>query len=49
VRQVLAPDGYLYLGAAEMTMGVDDAWERVAAGRSSVYRLKKDGMSCARW
>jgi chemotaxis protein methyltransferase CheR len=42
VRQVLAPDGFLYLGAAEMTMGVDDAWERVAAGRSSVYRLRKD-------
>jgi chemotaxis protein methyltransferase CheR len=39
VRQVLAPDGYLFLGVAEMTMGVDDAWERVAAGRSSVYRL----------
>ena len=39
VRQVLAPDGYLFLGAAEMTMGVDDAWERVAAGRSSVYRI----------
>jgi chemotaxis protein methyltransferase CheR len=42
VRQVLAPDGFLYLGAAEMTMGVDDAWERVAAGRSSVYRIRKD-------
>jgi chemotaxis protein methyltransferase CheR len=42
VRQVLAPDGFLYLGAAEMTMGVDDAWERVAAGRSSVYRSRKD-------
>jgi chemotaxis protein methyltransferase CheR len=42
VAQVLAPDGYLYLGAAEMTMGVDDAWERVAAGRSSVYRKRKD-------
>jgi chemotaxis protein methyltransferase CheR len=42
VGQVLAPDGYLYLGAAEMTMGVDDAWERVAAGRSSMYRKRKD-------
>ncbi|MDN4173580.1 protein-glutamate O-methyltransferase CheR [Nocardioides sp. SOB77] len=38
VRQVLAPDGYLFLGAAEMTTGVDDAWERVPAGRSSIYR-----------
>lgn len=42
VRQVLAPDGYLFLGAAEMTMGVDDAWERVPSGRSSVYRLRED-------
>jgi chemotaxis protein methyltransferase CheR len=41
VRQVMAPDGFLFLGAAEMTMGVDDAWERVPAGRSSVYRIKK--------
>ena len=44
IGQVLAPDGYLYLGAAEMTMGVDDAWERVAAGRSSVYRRRKDAL-----
>jgi chemotaxis protein methyltransferase CheR len=42
VRQVLAPDGHLFLGAAEMTMGVDDAWERVPAGRSSVYRIRED-------
>lgn len=42
IRQVMAPDGVLYLGAAEMTMGVDDAWERVAIGRSSVHRIRKD-------
>ena len=42
VRQVLAPDGHLFLGAAEMTMGVDDAWERVPAGRSSVYRIREE-------
>lgn len=42
MRQVMAPDGYLFLGAAEMTMGVDDAWERVPAGRSSVYRIRED-------
>ena len=39
VRQVVAGDGYLFLGAAEMTMGVDDAWERAATGRSSLYRM----------
>ena len=46
----MAPDGHLFLGAAEMTMGVDDAWEQVPAGRSSVYRirggLKMEGSSC---
>jgi chemotaxis protein methyltransferase CheR len=42
VRQVMAPDGHLFLGAAEMTLGVDDAWERVPAGRSSVYRIRED-------
>jgi len=50
VRQVMAPDGHLFLGAAEMTMGVDDAWERVPAGRSSVYRIreavKMEGSTC---
>ena len=46
VRQVLAPDGHLFLGAAEMTMGVDDAWERVPAGRSSVYRIREDQRTC---
>ena len=47
VRQVMAPDGHLFLGAAEMTMGVDDAWERVPAGRSSVYKIREEE-SCAR-
>jgi chemotaxis protein methyltransferase CheR len=42
VRRVLAPGGYLYLGASETTMGVDDAWERVPIGRSSVYQLRQD-------
>lgn len=39
VQQVVRPGGYLLLGAAETTIGVDDGWERVPAGRSSVYRL----------
>jgi len=41
VRQVMAPDGHLFLGAAEMTMGVDESWERVPAGRSSIYRIRE--------
>ncbi len=42
VRSVLAPDGYLILGAAETTLGVDDSWDRVASGQSSVYRTRKE-------
>jgi chemotaxis protein methyltransferase CheR len=38
VRQVLAPDGYLVLGAAETTLNVDAAFERVTQG---VYRLRE--------
>jgi chemotaxis protein methyltransferase CheR len=38
VRRVLRPDGFLLLGAAESTLGVDDAWTRVQVDRGSVYR-----------
>ncbi|GMA35626.1 CheR family methyltransferase [Demequina litorisediminis] len=41
VRSVLAPGGTLFLGAAETTIGIDDAWERVEAAGGSVYRLKE--------
>ena len=48
VRQVTAPDGYLFLGAAEMTRGVDDGWEREPAGRSALYRIREEDRSCVR-
>lgn len=38
VRRVLRPDGFLVLGAAETTIGIDDEWDRVAIDRGSVYR-----------
>ncbi|KQS58556.1 chemotaxis protein CheR [Geodermatophilus sp. Leaf369] len=38
VRRLMRPDGWLFLGAAETTLGVDDTWERVACGRGSAYR-----------
>jgi chemotaxis protein methyltransferase CheR len=41
VRDVMRPDGWLFLGAAETTLGVDDSWERVVVGRSSAYRPSK--------
>ncbi|MGY1744731.1 CheR family methyltransferase [Blastococcus sp. SYSU D00695] len=41
VRSLMKPDGWLFLGAAETTLGVDDSWERVVLGRSSAYRPLK--------
>ena len=41
VRGLMRPDGWLFLGAAETTLGVDDSWERVVLGRSSAYRPLK--------
>jgi chemotaxis protein methyltransferase CheR len=38
--KLLKPDGWLFLGAAETTIGIDDNYERVAAGRTSAYRVR---------
>jgi chemotaxis protein methyltransferase CheR len=38
VRRMCRPDGYLVLGGAETTLGVDDQWERVVFGRATAYR-----------
>lgn len=38
IRSVLRPGGYLILGAAETTVGIDDTWRRVQVGRSSIYQ-----------
>jgi chemotaxis protein methyltransferase CheR len=40
VREVLRPDGYLFLGGAETTLGLDDEYERVQVGRAPAYRLR---------
>jgi len=40
VAKLLRPDGWLFLGAAETTIGIDDNYERVAAGRTSAYRVR---------
>jgi chemotaxis protein methyltransferase CheR len=39
VRRVLRPGGYLFLGAAETTLNIDSAYERVQLGRATAYRL----------
>ncbi len=38
VRRVLRPGGYLFLGGAETTLTIDDAWERVVLDRATAYR-----------
>ena len=38
VARVLAPGGLLFLGGAETTYGLDEGWERITVGRTSLYR-----------
>ena len=40
VSNLLRPDGWLFLGSAETTIGIDERFERVMAGRTSAYRLR---------
>jgi chemotaxis protein methyltransferase CheR len=41
VRQSLKPDGFLFLGGAETTFNLDDAFERVQFDRTVCYRARK--------
>ena len=38
VRQLLRPDGVLFLGSAETSTMVDDGWERLVTSGSIAYR-----------
>lgn len=40
IRRVLRPDGYLFLGGAETTLNVDDAFEPVQFDRATCHRLR---------
>ncbi|GEL47327.1 chemotaxis protein methyltransferase [Cellulomonas hominis] len=44
VHRVLKPGGFLVLGAAETTIGVDGDWERMPVERGSVYRPVHAGL-----
>jgi chemotaxis protein methyltransferase CheR len=41
VRGLLRPDGYLFLGSAETTMGLDDGFERTQIEKSGCYRIRQ--------
>lgn len=43
VKQVLTPDGFLFLGTAETTLNIDESFERMQEGRAVFYRLKAGG------
>jgi chemotaxis protein methyltransferase CheR len=40
VRRVLRSDGYLFLGAAETTLNLDDSFERMQFDKAGCYRLR---------
>ena len=40
-RQLLRPDGFLFLGGAETTFNLDDGFERVQFDRTICYRARK--------
>jgi chemotaxis protein methyltransferase CheR len=42
LRKILRHDGYLFLGGAETTMGIDDSFHRIALEKGSYYKLAID-------
>jgi len=41
VRQSMNPDGYVFLGAAETTLNLDDKYERMNFKQSGCYKIKE--------
>lgn len=41
IRNILAPDGYLFLGNAETTLNLDDNYERAVFGKVVCYKLRR--------
>jgi len=46
VRSQMRPDGYLFLGSAETTIGLDESFQRVQIDKASCYQLA--GLAVAR-
>ncbi len=47
VHDLLAPDGYMFLGAAETTLNLDERFTRLEGGRGGCYRLAKAASAAA--
>lgn len=41
IKSILQPDGFLFLGAAESTLNLDDDFERMDVKHSGCYRMKR--------
>jgi chemotaxis protein methyltransferase CheR len=42
-RQVMNPQGFMFLGGAETTLGIDEQWDRVPAGRCTIHQPQAGG------
>ena len=47
LRRVMQPDGFLFLGAAETTLNIDDAFVRSSWEKSGCYKLKAPALAKA--
>ncbi len=41
IRQILKPDGYLFLGGSETTLGLDENYQRVIFDKTTCYQMIK--------
>ena len=41
IKALLKPDGYLFLGAAETTLNLDESFERMNYKQSGCYRIRQ--------